>query len=547
MLNRRGGERSGAAGGCAAAGLVQQLARIEELRGAGADRGDPHDYRGAADLAHHRARVGDGDHGAVALHAAAAGGDGAGQDAGVFRGGAGGCRASPCWWACTCSAVPFRGSLLLLAVSTCVFLFGALFWGIFISAGARTQVVAYQMGMLTSFLPAFLLSGFVFSIETMPKVIQVITHRGAGALLRDHFEGRVPEGRRAERPVGRAGFPGAVRGHRFSAGDAEDESEGGVNSCGNEFGVILRKEFIQALREPRMRVLLFLPPLLQLHHLRLCREPGRGPRAHRLDGHGPHAARAATCARASRARAASTWWPCRRNEEEVQSVLDRGEAQAVVRVLPGFARDLARGPRRRGAGAAGRHQFQHRVAGFELRGPDRSPNIRPTPWRRQQNRRGADARVPARPVNASVPQVTARSRVWFNPDLRSRNYFVPGVVANIIMHGDADADGAGHRARKGDRHHGAVDGDADAAHRADAGQDAAVRRGGAGGRGAGHGGGAGDLPRSVPRQFPAAAVLLRAAVPDDQPGGGPVPFHHFAHAAAGHDGVVLLLRRRRSC
>jgi ABC-2 type transport system permease protein len=72
--------------------------------------------------------------------------------------------------------VPFRGSLPLLAVSTCVFLFGALFWGIFISAAARTQVAAYQMGILSSFLPAFLLSGFVYSIETMPWVIQAITH-----------------------------------------------------------------------------------------------------------------------------------------------------------------------------------------------------------------------------------------------------------------------------------------------------------------------------------------------------------------------------------
>jgi ABC-2 type transport system permease protein len=71
--------------------------------------------------------------------------------------------------------VPFRGSLLVLAVSTLVFLCGAMFWGIFISAGARTQVVAYQMGMLTTFLPGFLLSGFVFSIDTMPKWIQVIS------------------------------------------------------------------------------------------------------------------------------------------------------------------------------------------------------------------------------------------------------------------------------------------------------------------------------------------------------------------------------------
>jgi ABC-2 type transport system permease protein len=75
----------------------------------------------------------------------------------------------------TVFGVPFRGSLLVLGVSTLVFLCGAMFWGIFISAGARTQVVAYQMGMLTTFLPGFLLSGFVFAIDTMPKWIQVIS------------------------------------------------------------------------------------------------------------------------------------------------------------------------------------------------------------------------------------------------------------------------------------------------------------------------------------------------------------------------------------
>jgi ABC-2 type transport system permease protein len=72
--------------------------------------------------------------------------------------------------------VPFRGSVLLLTVSVCVFLCGALCWGIFVSAAAKTQVQAYQMGILSSFLPAFLLSGFIYSIENMPWVIQVITH-----------------------------------------------------------------------------------------------------------------------------------------------------------------------------------------------------------------------------------------------------------------------------------------------------------------------------------------------------------------------------------
>ena len=71
--------------------------------------------------------------------------------------------------------VPFRGSPLLMMAAICLFLFGALFWGVFVSAAARTQLQAYQMGVLSSYLPAFLLSGFIYSIDTMPKVIQAVT------------------------------------------------------------------------------------------------------------------------------------------------------------------------------------------------------------------------------------------------------------------------------------------------------------------------------------------------------------------------------------
>lgn len=70
--------------------------------------------------------------------------------------------------------VPFKGSPLLLLVSSCVYLFGALGWGIFVSAATRTQLGAYQLGTLTSFLPAFLLSGFIYSIANMPAAIRVI-------------------------------------------------------------------------------------------------------------------------------------------------------------------------------------------------------------------------------------------------------------------------------------------------------------------------------------------------------------------------------------
>jgi drug efflux transport system permease protein len=70
--------------------------------------------------------------------------------------------------------VPMRGSPVLLFISSCVFLFGALAWGILISAMNRNQLSAYQLCTLTSFLPAFLLSGFIYSIQSMPVVIQFI-------------------------------------------------------------------------------------------------------------------------------------------------------------------------------------------------------------------------------------------------------------------------------------------------------------------------------------------------------------------------------------
>jgi len=71
--------------------------------------------------------------------------------------------------------VPLRGSVVLLLFSACVFLYGALAWGLFISASFRNQLSAYQMGTLTSFLPSFLLSGFIYPISNMPWIIQIVS------------------------------------------------------------------------------------------------------------------------------------------------------------------------------------------------------------------------------------------------------------------------------------------------------------------------------------------------------------------------------------
>jgi len=72
--------------------------------------------------------------------------------------------------------VPLRGDPLLVFLMGGLFLFGALGWGLFISALVRSQVLAYQLGVITSFLPAFLLSGFIFAIENMPPVVRALTY-----------------------------------------------------------------------------------------------------------------------------------------------------------------------------------------------------------------------------------------------------------------------------------------------------------------------------------------------------------------------------------
>lgn len=71
--------------------------------------------------------------------------------------------------------VPFRGSILLLLLVSSVFLITALGLGLLISTLTRNQFVAAQAAIVAAFLPGFILSGFLFEISSMPKVIQWIT------------------------------------------------------------------------------------------------------------------------------------------------------------------------------------------------------------------------------------------------------------------------------------------------------------------------------------------------------------------------------------
>jgi ABC-2 type transport system permease protein len=72
--------------------------------------------------------------------------------------------------------VPLRGSVLVLAVVSALYLLVTLATGLLISSVTRSQFVASQVALVVTFLPAMMLSGFLFDLRSMPPVIHAITY-----------------------------------------------------------------------------------------------------------------------------------------------------------------------------------------------------------------------------------------------------------------------------------------------------------------------------------------------------------------------------------
>lgn len=72
--------------------------------------------------------------------------------------------------------VPLRGSVVLLGGIALLFTIGVLSFGVFISAVLKSQVLATQVALMATYLPAFLLSGFIFAIANMPPFLQAVSY-----------------------------------------------------------------------------------------------------------------------------------------------------------------------------------------------------------------------------------------------------------------------------------------------------------------------------------------------------------------------------------
>jgi ABC-2 type transport system permease protein len=199
----------------------------------------------------------------------------------------------------------------------------------------------------------------------------------------------------------------------------------------NRIRCIIQKEFFQTLRDPRTRALLFGPPILQLilfgYAVNLDIENART--AWVDSDHTPESRDLLAAFQGS------GYFRLAANpvtDGEIQDLLDHGKAQAVIRVLPGFSRDIKRGNSAQvqilvdgtnsNTAAIVSSYATQIVTGYAAK----------VFADRQNARLVTLTSALGGPAPVVIPVLTAQSRVWFNPDLKSRVYFIPGVIVNII-------------------------------------------------------------------------------------------------------------------
>ena len=191
---------------------------------------------------------------------------------------------------------------------------------------------------------------------------------------------------------------------------------------------MIRKEFRQTLREPRARAMLIVPPLVQLlvFGFAVNLDVNSATIAWMDQDQSPQ----------SRALLADFQGSGRFNiaalpatEKEMTRLLDTGQVEGVVRVLPGFARDLTRGrPTSVQVLVDGTNSNSAQIiSGYASATVARFASVS------LNERQRGKAVAAAGPVSVAAPQLSSQGRVWFNQELKSRNYFVPGVIVNILM------------------------------------------------------------------------------------------------------------------
>ncbi|MBN2374004.1 ABC transporter permease [bacterium] len=180
---------------------------------------------------------------------------------------------------------------------------------------------------------------------------------------------------------------------------------------------IVRKEFNQALRDPRMRAILFVPPIVQtiifgyainmditdikIAWMDMDCTPASRDLYQTFDA-SPYFQVVCTLSK----------------ESEIRHALDQGKAKAVVRVLPGFGSKI----------------LKNKPAAVQclIDGTDSNTASIISRYVNQLIALYIPLSLDLNSGHLRVLHLETETRLWFNPDLKSRDYFVPGVLVNII-------------------------------------------------------------------------------------------------------------------
>ena len=127
--------------------------------------------------------------------------------------------------------VPLRGNVALLFGMSALFLVGALAMGLTVSIVTRSQLLSCQVAVVATFLPAFLLSGFIFTIDNMPTVIRGVTYVVPARYFVTILKGIYLKGVGLDILGMGSDFSGRLRCHDGTAGKNQAEEEVGVEPC----------------------------------------------------------------------------------------------------------------------------------------------------------------------------------------------------------------------------------------------------------------------------------------------------------------------------
>lgn len=193
---------------------------------------------------------------------------------------------------------------------------------------------------------------------------------------------------------------------------------------------ILKKEIRQALRDPKLRATMFFPPVIQVLLFGFAVSLDvNNVKLGWLDM--DHTEQSRSLLRKFQGTSYFTLTGVAHDEKEALEQLNSGAAEAVVRVPYNFGADVSRmkqtevqvlvdGSNSNTASIIGNYATGV-ISGFNA-----------ATLANQRKARLVDSTRNG-PVRLAVPSVEAETRVWFNPDLKSRNFFIPGILVNIIM------------------------------------------------------------------------------------------------------------------